>query len=77
MESLVTDPKELGDYDLIGFGSGIYSGKNHESLLELADSLPQADGKKAFLFSTDGTPRGLVKNEEMRCHLSLAPFLVY
>ena len=56
------NPKELAEYDLIGFGSGIYSAKHHESLLELADRLPQANGKKAFLFSTDGTPRRLAKD---------------
>jgi len=57
------DPQELGAYDLIGFGSGIYSAKHHESLLELADRLPQVTDQKAFLFSTDGTPRKLVKDE--------------
>lgn len=57
------NPKKLGQYDLIGFGSGIYSAKHHQSLLELADRLPQANGKKAFLFSTDGMPRKLVKDQ--------------
>ncbi|UCG71095.1 MAG: flavodoxin family protein [Thermoplasmata archaeon] len=46
------DPKELGDYDLVGFGGGIYGAKHHESLLELADRLPKVDKKKAFIFST-------------------------
>jgi len=48
------NPEELQDYDLIGFGSGIYSAKHHESLLELADELPEVDNKEAFLFSTAG-----------------------
>ena len=47
-------PEELQEYDLIGFGSGIYSAKHDESLLELADSLPQSYQRKAFLFSTAG-----------------------
>ena len=47
-------PEELQEYDLIGFGSGIYSAKHHESLLDLADSLPQVTNKKAFIFSTAG-----------------------
>ena len=47
-------PEELQEYDLIGFGSGIYSAKHDESLLDLADSLPQATNRKAFLFSTAG-----------------------
>ena len=32
-------PEDLQGYDLVGFGSGIYSAKHDESLLELADSL--------------------------------------
>jgi flavodoxin len=43
---------ELGRYDLIGFGSGIYDAKHHLSLLDLADRLPDGDGKRAFIFST-------------------------
>ena len=46
------DPKELGEYDLIGFGSGIYGAQHHELLLDLADKLPQITNKKAFIFST-------------------------
>jgi len=47
-------PEELQEYDLVGFGSGIYSAKHDESLLDLADKLPQVTGMKAFLFSTAG-----------------------
>jgi flavodoxin len=46
------NPQELQEYDLIGFGSGIYSAKHQESLLDLADRLPQVTNKKAFIFST-------------------------
>ena len=46
------DPKELQEYSLIGFGSGIYSDKHHRLLLDLADRLPQVSDKKAFIFST-------------------------
>jgi len=49
-------PEELQGYDLVGFGSGIYSGKHHESLLSLADRLPHAADRKAFIFSTGGAP---------------------
>jgi flavodoxin len=48
------NPEDFQEYDLIGFGSGIYSAKHGESLLDLADSLPQVTNKKAFLFSTAG-----------------------
>ena len=49
-------PEEIAEYDLIGFGSGIYSATFHPSLLDLADRLPQGAGKKTFLFSTYGAP---------------------
>ncbi len=46
---------ELPEYDLIGFGSGIYSEKHHKLLLDLADNLPQVANRKAFIFSTSAT----------------------
>ncbi|AXV37498.1 MAG: flavodoxin family protein [Methanobacteriaceae archaeon] len=48
------NPEKLQEYDLLGFGSGIYSAKHHESLLELTYELKEVDNKKAFLFSTAG-----------------------
>jgi len=48
------DPEELDEYDLIGFGAGIDSGKHYKPLLDLADKLPQVTNKKAFIFSTAG-----------------------
>ena len=52
-----TSPEELQQYDLVGFGSGIYFGKHHKNLLELADKLPQLTNKNAFIFSTSGDTR--------------------
>ncbi|MHA1526665.1 MAG: flavodoxin, partial [Promethearchaeota archaeon] len=49
------NPKELQEYTLIGFGSGIYGGKHHKLLLDLADNLPQVTNTKAFIFSTSAT----------------------
>ena len=46
------NPEELQEYNLIGFGSGIYDAKHHKFLLDLADKLPQVTNRKAFLFST-------------------------
>jgi len=46
------DPERLQEYDLIGFGSGIYGAKHHETLLDLANTLPQVTNRKAFIFST-------------------------
>ncbi len=44
--------EQLQEYVLIGFGSGIYDGKHHKLLLDLADKLPQVTNRKAFIFST-------------------------
>lgn len=44
--------EELQDYDLIGFGSGIDSGKHYKPLLDLADKLQKVDNKIGFIFST-------------------------
>jgi flavodoxin len=48
------DANMLEKYDLIGFGSGVYFGKHHESLLDFVDRLPALRNKKAFVFSTSG-----------------------
>jgi flavodoxin len=48
--------EELDKYDLIGFGSGIYDDKHHNSLLDLVDRSPDGAGKKTFIFSTSGVP---------------------
>lgn len=45
---------ELSEYDLIGFGSGIYFGKHHKSLLDIVSKLQPQNNKKAFIFSTRG-----------------------
>lgn len=46
--------EELSQYDLVGFGAGIDSGKHYRELLDFADALPQVTDKKAFIFSTSG-----------------------
>lgn len=51
-----TGSDELKEYDLVGFGSGIDSGKHYKELLDFADALPQVAEKKAFIFSTCGAP---------------------
>ncbi|MBP7174919.1 MAG: flavodoxin, partial [Thermoclostridium sp.] len=65
-------PDEIAQYDLIGFGSGIYDGHHHKKLLDFADQLPQVKNKKAFLFSTFGAPK-LIANREfvLKNHLIL------
>jgi flavodoxin len=56
-----TNPEELQEYSLIGFGSGIYGGKHHKTLLDLADKLPHATNRKAFIFSTSGVTWAVAK----------------
>lgn len=44
----------LKDYDLIGFGSGIYYGKFHKKILELIPKIKTENHQKVFVFSTSG-----------------------
>src|ERR1043165_6450469 len=44
---------DLTDYDLIGFGSGIYNQRHHISLFDLVKRLKPQEHKKAFVFSTN------------------------
>ena len=60
-------PEELQKYNLIGFGSGIYGGKHHKSLLDLADKLPQVTNGKTFIFSTSG----VTQKNQPEIHLPL------
>lgn len=48
------NPQKVHDFDLIGFGSGIYSDRHHQSLFDLTDKLPKVKNKKTFIFSTSG-----------------------
>jgi flavodoxin len=48
------NPTEVSSYGLIGFGSGIYFGKHHRSLLKLVDKLSQGANRCVFIFSTSG-----------------------
>jgi flavodoxin len=49
-------PEDLANYDLIGFGSGIYFTKFHVSILNFINVLPNMSGKKVFTFCTHGSP---------------------
>ncbi|MFP4362497.1 MAG: flavodoxin domain-containing protein [Spirochaetia bacterium] len=56
-------PEELGDYTLIGLGSGIYSDSHHPALLKLAKRMQREGGQRVFLFSTCGTPAFALKDK--------------
>ncbi len=43
------------DFDLVGFGSGIYFGRHHQALRHLAETWPSLPGC-SFVFSTAGLP---------------------
>ena len=64
---------EVQNYDLVGIGAGIDSGKHYESILKLSDELPIVKGKKAFIFSTSA----IVGKKKMDSdHLTLRKILV-
>ena len=48
------DPNLTSEYDVIGFGSGIYDATFHPAIFDLVDRLPSLEGKRVFLFSTSG-----------------------
>ena len=68
LKAKVIEPEgaSLDDYDLVGFGSGIYAWKHHRSLFKLIDKLPEQKGKKAFIFSTSGGGKVLGKGAHWR-----------
>lgn len=51
-------PSAVQDYDLVGFGSGIYFGRFHSALRRWIEQLPDASPphRRAFVFSTAGLP---------------------
>ena len=55
-EPEAVDPKTLHDYDLVGFGSGIYFMAVHPRLWRLVRRLARVDGVPAFTFFTSGAP---------------------
>ena len=46
---------KIEDYELIGFGSGIYYGKFHQELYRFVRNSPEQNGTKSFIFSTTGS----------------------
>lgn len=59
LEANLLDLKDVNqdiikEYDLIGFGSGIYNLKPHKKLREFVGELDDVKNKKAFVFSTSG-----------------------
>jgi len=69
-------PDIIENYDLIGFGSGIYFGKHHKSLFKFLDKIAKTN-KKAFIFSTAGLPflKGMF-HKELKNKLKNKGFLI-
>lgn len=44
--------EDLQEYDVIGFGAGIDSGRHYKPLIDLVDRLPNVKKKAGFIFST-------------------------
>jgi flavodoxin len=44
--------QEIDEYDLIGLGSGIDSGKHYKQILDFAEGLVTVKNKNSFIFST-------------------------
>jgi flavodoxin len=63
-------PEDVAGYGLIGFGSGVYFGKHHASILKLADKLPQGNNKTVFIFSTSGE-EGKMEHFHKKLHQKL------
>ena len=55
-EPEAVDLDTLGEYDLVGFGSGIYFTSTHPRLWRRVRRLPRVDGIRAFTFFTSGGP---------------------
>ncbi|MGW2375760.1 MULTISPECIES: flavodoxin family protein [Kitasatospora] len=51
------EPADLAGYDLVGFGSGVFTGRLHPRLRHFVRSLPPArPARRAFVFATSGLP---------------------
>ncbi|MFI9363214.1 flavodoxin family protein [Kitasatospora sp. NPDC053057] len=51
------DPADLAGYDLVGFGSGVFTGRPHPRLRDYVRALPAAQQpRQAFVFATSGLP---------------------
>jgi len=69
VEITEASPEIVFDYDLIGFGSGIYAFSHHISLFDFLHKLSDVSGKKAFIFSTCGAPVGIKFHRKLRREL--------
>ena len=69
-------PEEIQEYDLVGFGSGIYGEKHHEKILDLVDKLSEVTNKKAFIFSTSALIDNATKHKTLKKKLKSKGYLI-
>ncbi len=78
VEPEAVDPEALRQYDLVGFGSGIYYMSVDDRLRKLIRRLPTVTGVRAFTFFTSGAREIplLDYNKPVRKHLEAKGFEV-
>jgi len=64
--------EDIPDYDIVGFGAGIDSGKHYAPMLEFVRELHPVHEKKAFIFSTSAI---IGKNKVKKDHMALRKIL--
>ena len=69
VETSKASPVKLKNYDLVGFGSGIYNGNLDRSIFDFVDQIPRPFGKKSFVFSTSGDGSNSL-NEKLEVELA-------
>jgi len=69
VEVTKANPEIILNYDLVGFGSGIYAFSHHWSLFEFLKKLKPVQ-KKAFIFSTSGAPKGEIFHQKLKKELT-------
>lgn len=77
--SLSIKESELLEYDLIGFGSGIDSGKHYRELLEFVKTVPNVNMKECYIFSTSavqGEKKVFDDHSSLRDILQLKGYIV-
>jgi len=64
---------EIQNFELVGFGSGIFSDKHSDSIINLANELPVVNDKKAYIFSTSSI---IKKDKNVKDHSVLKEILL-
>jgi hypothetical protein len=57
LEPEAVDTAAIADFDLVGFGSGIFGMAFHRRLHDFVRELPRVEGGRAFVFATRGGPK--------------------